>query len=129
MVEEPAARPRVLVIEDVALNRDLLQQLLEDSCEVRCEEDGENGLKAVLEWRPEIVLLDLSLPGLDGWAVARAIRAEPSLDATRVIALTAHAMQGDREAALAAGCDDYLTKPLDETALHALVTPGRGARS
>ncbi len=117
----PADRPRVLVIEDIEINRDLLQQLLEDDYEVRSEVDGESGLAAVDAWRPDIVLLDLSLPKLDGWSVARAIRRDPELQDMRVVALTAHAMRGDRENALAAGCDAYLSKPVDETELYAVL--------
>lgn len=116
-----AGRPRVLVIEDIEINRDLLQQLLEDDYEVRSAEDGESGLAAVGDWRPDVILLDLSLPKLDGWSVARAIRRDPELQGMRVVALTAHAMHGDREDALAAGCDAYLTKPLDETELFAVL--------
>lgn len=116
-----AGRPRVLVIEDIEINRDLLKQLLEDDYEVRSEGDGESGLAAVGDWRPDVILLDLSLPKLDGWSVARAIRRDPELQGMRVVALTAHAMRGDREDALAAGCDAYLTKPLDETELFAVL--------
>lgn len=67
--------------------------------------------------RPDVVLLDLSLPQLDGWSVARAIRADQDLAGTTVVALTAHAMPGDRERALDAGCHEYLAKPVDEAAL------------
>lgn len=115
------SRPRVLVVEDIEVNRDLLEQLLEDRYEVSCAEDGETGLRLVRSWRPHLVLLDLSLPVKDGWTVAAEIRADPDLDGIRVVALTAHAMAGDRQEALDAGCDDYLTKPVDETKLLAAV--------
>lgn len=119
--DSTGGRPRVLVIEDIEINRDLLQQLLEDDYEVRAAADGESGLAAVETWRPDIILLDLSLPKLDGWSVARAIRRDPGLQGMRVVALTAHAMRGDRESALAAGCDAYLSKPVDETELFAVL--------
>lgn len=112
---------RVLVIEDIEMNRDLLEQLLEDRAEIRCAADGCAGLRLALDWRPHLVLLDLSLPLLDGWAVAERMRAAPHLAETRVVALTAHAMAGDRERALEAGCDDYLTKPVDEDAIFAIL--------
>ena len=114
-------RPRVAVIEDIEMNRDLLEQLLEERAEVRCAADGAAGLELVFAWRPDLVLLDLSLPVLDGWAVARRIRATPQVAGTTIVALTAHAMAGDRQRALEAGCDEHLTKPVDEAALFALV--------
>ncbi len=110
-------RPRVLVVEDVDLNRELLEQLLEDTYDVRSAADGEAALAEARAWRPHVVLLDLSLPKLDGWAVARLIRNDRELASMRVVALTAHAMCGERETALAAGCDAYLTKPVDEATL------------
>lgn len=113
--------PRVLVVEDTEANRDLVVQLLEDAYDVRCAEDGEAGLALARSWKPAIVLLDLGLPKLDGWSVARAIRDDPALGGVRVIALTAHAMPEDRDRALAAGCDHYLTKPIDDLALLALL--------
>ncbi|MEM1044508.1 MAG: response regulator [Pseudomonadota bacterium] len=108
---------RVLIIEDVELNRDLLEQMLEDRCEVLSAPDGENGLRLARSGAPDVILLDLGLPGMDGWEVARAVRGDPALGDVFVVALTAHAMEGDRERAIAAGCDEYLTKPIDERIL------------
>ena len=110
-------RPRVLVIEDNELNLELITQLLEDDYEIDSRTDGRAGLEAVKELRPDVVVLDLSLPVMDGWEVARRIRSDESIAGTPIVVLTAHAMPGDEEKALEAGCDAYLTKPLDETAL------------
>ena len=111
-------RPTVLVIEDQEFNRDLLVQLLEDDYTVWTAEDGATGLSLAQRERPDVVLLDLSLPVLDGWAVARRIREDESLHGVVVTALTAHAMPGDEQKARYAGCHDYLTKPLDEDLLY-----------
>lgn len=110
---------RILVVEDVEVNRDLLAQLLEGAYEVVMAEDGPAALAAAARERPDLILMDLSLPGIDGWEVARRLKADPSLRAIPVIALTAHAMLGDPERARAAGCDDYLSKPIDESLLFA----------
>jgi len=114
-------RMRILVIEDIEMNRDLLVQLLEDAHDVTCEADGDAGLAAAERTVPDVVLLDLSLPKHDGWSVARALAAHPQRGAMTVIALTAHAMAGDEAKALGAGCDHHLTKPLDEAALFGLL--------
>lgn len=118
-----ALRPRltVLVVEDIEVNRDLLIQLLEDTHRVVCAADGAEGLAAARRLEPDLILLDLSLPVIDGWTVARTLAAEPWRARCRIVALTAHAMAGDRERALEAGCDGYLPKPLDEDALFAIV--------
>ena len=108
---------RILVVEDIEFNRDLLVQLLEDDYEVVTANDGAAGIAATDELRPDVVLMDLSLPVIDGWEATRRIKANPELKAIPVIAVTAHAMQGDAERARAAGCDDYLTKPIDEDLL------------
>ena len=119
---------RVLIIEDSDLNRDLLEQWLEGRYETHSCRDGETGLAAAREVRPDFVLLDLSLPGIDGWEVARQLRADAAFDDVAIIAVTAHAMRGDAERAFAQGCDEYLTKPIDDAALLAALTrfaPGR----
>jgi two-component system cell cycle response regulator DivK len=109
--------PRILIVEDVELNRDLLVQLLEDDHEVMTAADGAAGLEAATRLRPDLILMDLSLPVIDGWEAARRLKADPALCQIPVIALTAHAMQGDEAKARACGCDDYLAKPIDETLL------------
>ncbi len=99
------------------LNRDLLVQLLEDDYEVMTAPDGASGLQAAARLRPDLILMDLSLPVIDGWEASRRLKADPELCHIPVIALTAHAMQGDEARARACGCDDYLAKPIDETLL------------
>jgi two-component system cell cycle response regulator DivK len=119
---------KILIVEDVEYNRDLLVQLLEEDYEVVTAADGAAGLEAAARERPDLILMDLSLPGVDGWEATRRLKAGPETEAIPVIALTAHAMQGDEERARACGCDDYLTKPIDEDALFAklarLLGPG-----
>ncbi len=104
-------------MEDVELNRDLLVQLLEDDHEVMTAADGAAGLEAAARLRPDLILMDLSLPVIDGWEASRRLKADPALRHIPVIALTAHAMQGDEAKARACGCDDYLAKPIDEVLL------------
>ena len=113
------SRKKVLIVEDGDLNRDLLVQLLEDDYEVATAGDGASGVESAQKDHPDLVLMDLSLPVLDGWEATRRIKADPALAGTPVIALTAHALPGDEQTARAAGCDDYLTKPLDEDLLFA----------
>ena len=106
-------------MEDVELNRDLLVQLLEDEHEVTTATDGAAGLEAAARLLPDLILMDLSLPVIDGWEASRRLKADPALCHIPVIALTAHAMQGDEERARECGCDDYLAKPIDEELLFA----------
>ena len=108
---------KILVVEDVELNLDLLVQLLEDEYEVLTAMDGSEGVELAKRERPDLILMDLSLPVIDGWEATRRIKANDHLKRIPIIALTAHAMVGDAEEALAAGCDDYMTKPLDEDIL------------
>ncbi len=108
---------RILVVEDVELNRDLLVQLLEDEYEVLTAADGAAGVELARRERPDLILMDLSLPVVDGWEATRRLKAEEATRAIPVIALTAHAMRGDEERARTCGCDDYLTKPIDEDRL------------
>jgi CheY-like chemotaxis protein len=108
---------KILIVEDVEYNRDLLVQLLEEEYEVVTAADGAAGIDAAARHRPDAILMDLSLPGIDGWEATRRLKARPDTAAIPVIALTAHAMQGDEERARACGCDDYLTKPIDEDQL------------
>lgn len=108
---------KILIVEDVEYNRDLLVQLLEDEYELLIAADGAAGIETAARDRPDLILMDLSLPGIDGWEASRRLKADPELRHIPVIALTAHAMQGDEEKARNCGCDDYLTKPIDEDLL------------
>jgi CheY-like chemotaxis protein len=108
---------KVLVVEDQELNMDLLVQLLEDEYEVLQATDGAAGIALAVQERPDLILMDLSLPVVDGWEAARRIKANDELGHIPIVALTAHAMVGDAARALACGCDAYLTKPLDEDLL------------
>jgi CheY-like chemotaxis protein len=104
----------VLLIEDNELNRDMLKRRLErKEFIVSCAEDGQSGIDMAKNEMPDIILLDLSLPIIDGWNVARKLKADVNTKDIPIIALTAHAMKGDREKALDAGCDDYDTKPIN----------------
>jgi len=113
---------KVLIVEDVDLNRDLVVQLLEDQYQVIEAVNGKEGLEVAERERPDLILMDLSLPVMDGWEATRKLKAHGQLRSIPVIALTAHAMVGDEEKARAAGCDDYLVKPLDEGELLAKLT-------
>jgi CheY-like chemotaxis protein len=110
---------KILIVEDVELNRDLIVQLLEDTYDVLTAADGAEGLQLAVREHPDLILMDLSLPVIDGWEVARRLKADVALHHIPVIALSAHAMIGDREEALQSGCDEYLSKPLDEDLLFA----------
>jgi two-component system, cell cycle response regulator DivK len=107
----------ILIVEDVDYNRDLLVQLLEEDYQILTAADGAAGVETAARDRPDLILMDLSLPVVDGWEATRRLKARPETEAIPVIALTAHAMQGDEEKARACGCDDYLTKPIDEDQL------------
>ncbi len=112
-----ATQKIILLVEDVPLNRDLIVQLLEDHYRVVQACDGFEGVAMAIQKRPDLILMDLSLPGLDGWEAIRRIRNHAETRHIPIIALTAHAMIGDKEKAIALGCDDYLTKPIDERLL------------
>jgi two-component system, cell cycle response regulator DivK len=117
------ANQRVLVVEDNRDNMRLIVDVLESlDYDVIQAEDGERGVSLTDSERPDLILMDLSLPKMDGWAATRAIKANDELKQIPVIALTAHAMVGDRERALEAGCDDYLTKPIDLQILATMLT-------
>ena len=105
---------KILIVEDNPMNRDMLSRRLQRrGFEILIATDGAEGLAATRERRPDLVLMDMSLPVIDGWEATRRIKAAPATRAIPVIALTAHAMSDDRDKALAAGCDDYDTKPVD----------------
>jgi len=106
--------PKILLVEDNEMNRDMLSRRLQRrGYEVLTAVDGESGLAMTRSEAPTLVLMDMSLPGIDGWEATRQLKADPATRAIPVIALTAHAMAGDREQALAAGCDDFDIKPID----------------
>jgi CheY-like chemotaxis protein len=105
---------RILLVEDNEMNRDMLsRRLVRNGHQVSFAVDGQQAIDMARAEQPEIVLMDMSLPVIDGWQATRMLRADPATAGLRIIALTSHAMSGDREKALAAGCDDYDTKPLD----------------
>jgi two-component system cell cycle response regulator DivK len=105
---------KLLLVEDNEMNRDMLSRRLQRrGYEVLTAVDGESGLALTKSETPALVLMDMSLPGIDGWEATRQLKADPVTRAIPVIALTAHAMAGDREQALAAGCDDFDIKPID----------------
>ncbi len=105
---------KILLVEDNELNRDMLtRRLVRHGHSVVVAVDGEQGVAMATSEGPDIVLMDMSLPLLDGWAAARTLREQPATKALPIIALTAHAMAGDREKALEAGCNDYDTKPVE----------------
>lgn len=110
---------KILIVEDVEFNRDLIVQLLEDTYNVLTAADGAEGLQLAAREHPDLILMDLSLPVIDGWEATRRLKANAALHDIPIIALSAHAMMGDREKALQSGCDEYLSKPLDEDLLFA----------
>ena len=106
--------PKILLVEDNEMNRDMLsRRLMKRGHEVVIAVDGREGVEKARAEAPALVLMDMSLPILNGWEATRELRADPATRSIPVIALTAHAMAGDREKALAAGCDDFDTKPIE----------------
>jgi two-component system, cell cycle response regulator DivK len=106
--------PKILIVEDDELNRDSLRRLLRRrGFEIVLAVDGEEGVAAARAEVPDLILMDMSLPVVDGWEATRQLKSDPAIQATPIIALTAHAMSSDRDKALAAGCDDFDTKPID----------------
>jgi two-component system, cell cycle response regulator DivK len=125
---------RILIVEDNELNRDVLSRRLRRcGYEVMLAIDGPLGLIAAEAQQPDLILMDLGLPGIDGWECTRRLKSNPLTRHIPVIALSAHAMVGDREKALEAGCDDFDTKPIDFSGLLArmahLLTPAAESRS
>jgi two-component system cell cycle response regulator DivK len=108
----------ILIVEDVELNRDLLIQMLEDRYRLIVAEDGESALERASADAPDLILMDLSLPRMDGWEATRRLKAHSALSRIPVVVLSAHAMRMHEESARASGCDAFLTKPIDETLLH-----------
>ena len=114
--------PTILLVEDNELNRDMLTRRLErKGYQVTVALDGNEALEKARTLAPDLILMDMSLPALDGWEATRRLKQTPATSAIPVIALTAHAMAGDRERALAAGCDDYDVKPVEFTGLLAKI--------
>ena len=109
---------KILLVEDNEMNRDMLSRRLERrSFSIIIAVDGQQGVELAQSEKPDLILMDMSLPILDGWSATRAIKDNPVTANIPVIALTAHAMSDDRQKALAAGCDDYDTKPVELTRL------------
>jgi CheY-like chemotaxis protein len=105
---------KILLVEDNEMNRDMLSRRLERrGHQVVIAIDGVEGVALTISEKPDIILMDMSLPVMDGWEATRQLKADPHTQLIPIIALTAHAMSGDREKALAAGCDDYDTKPIE----------------
>jgi len=106
--------PKILLVEDNEINRDMLSRRLERrGYQVSIALDGEQGVSMAGLEAPDLILMDMSLPVLDGWEAARRLKAAPETRSIPIIALTAHAMVGDREKAIESGCDDYDTKPVE----------------
>ena len=105
---------RILIVEDNEMNRDMLSRRLKrKGYEVEVAVDGQQGVDMATASMPDVVLMDMSLPIKDGWAATRELRSQQVTTGLKIIALTAHAMHGDRQKAMDAGCDDYDTKPID----------------
>ena len=111
------ARKKILVVDDAEFNRDLLIQLLGDEYIVVVAVDGGEGVRKAEQERPDLILMDLGMPVMDGWEATRRIKANGELKHIPIIAVTSHAMVGDEIQARQAGCDDYVPKPIDENEL------------
>jgi len=111
------SRKTILVVDDTEWNRDLIVQLLEDDYNVLQAVDGADGVRKAEQEKPDLILMDLGMPVMDGWEATRKIKANGDLKQIPIIAVTSHAMVGDEIQAREAGCDDYLPKPIDETEL------------
>lgn len=106
--------PKILLVEDNEMNRDMLSRRLERrGFQVAFAADGAQGVSMAESEQPDLILMDMNMPVLDGWEAARRIKSHPPTSTIPIIALTAHAMSGDREKTLAAGCNDYDTKPVE----------------
>jgi len=119
----PMAMQRILVVEDNEMNRDALSRRLGSrGYDVRVAADGLEGLRMAETEAPDLILMDLGLPGIDGWECVRRLRAGATTESIPIIALTAHATDDDRQTALAVGCNEFDTKPIDFAALLAKIT-------
>jgi two-component system cell cycle response regulator DivK len=109
-----SAMPKILLVEDNEMNRDMLsRRLLRNNFEVVMAVNGQEGVDMAKSEKPDLILMDMSLPVMDGWEATRTIKADDATKSIPVIALTAHAMESDRQQALQAGCDDFDTKPIE----------------
>ena len=108
---------KILIVEDMEINIDLLVQLLEDDYELVIARNGAEGLKAATDEKPDLILMDMALPVIDGWETTRRIKSDDAISHIPIIGLSSHAMSGDAEKAKEAGCDDYITKPIDDDLL------------
>jgi two-component system cell cycle response regulator DivK len=114
--------PKILLVEDNEMNRDMLSRRLQKrNYTVLLAEDGQPGVDLARTEKPDLILMDMSLPGVSGWDASRQLKADPATAPIPIIALTAHAMAEDRAKALAAGCDEFETKPIDLNALLAKI--------
>ncbi|MGH7775419.1 MAG: response regulator [Candidatus Binatia bacterium] len=111
------AQKKILVVDDAEFNRDLVIQLLGDEYEMLVAVDGEEAVRKTEEEKPDLILMDLGMPVMDGWEATRRIKANSELKHIPIIAVTSHAMVGDEIQAREAGCDDYIPKPIDENEL------------
>lgn len=113
---------RVLIVDDNPTNLKLVTYLVKaQGYQVETAADADGALAKISEQHPQLILMDLQLPGIDGLELTRRLKADPATHGIKIIALTAYAMKGDQEKALAAGCDDYVTKPIDTRALPELI--------
>ena len=113
---------RILMVEDNPDNQMLIHDILSNmDYEILLATDGREGVTRALAEHPDLILMDMSLPAIDGWKATAMIRAEPSMAGVKIVAVTAHAMVGDRDKAIAAGCDDYISKPIDFIELKAVI--------
>jgi len=108
---------KISIVDDAEFNRDLMVQLLGDEYEVLLAVDGEDAIRQVEQVKPDLILMDLGLPVLDGWETTRKIKTKSELRQIPIIAVTSHAMVGDERRAREAGCDDYIAKPINENEL------------
>ena len=122
--------PRILLVEDNEMNRDMLsRRLVRRGFEVLIAVDGQQGVDMAASEKPDLILMDMSLPVIDGWEATRRLKADDETRSIPVIALTAHAMAGDKEKTIEAGCDDYDTKPVDLKRLLGKINTLIGARA
>jgi len=122
--------PKILLVEDNEFNRDMLSRRLQRrGFEVAIAEDGEQGIAAAQQGNPDLILMDMDLPVVDGWEATRRLKSDSATRSVPIIALTAHAMQSDCDRAYRAGCDDFATKPIEFAILLDKINRALGTRS